>query len=277
MQQPLYGLIGGKLGHSYSKIIHEKIADYTYELLPLPTEAEARTFMERRAFAAINVTIPYKQFVIPYCDVVDPKAQAIGAVNTIVNRDGKLYGYNTDYAGFAYLAGAHGVDFAGKTVLVLAPGGSLAAEAGRAAVAAAQADVTVSANFVPDFVTPDYAFFTNAKRFDVDAAYPCPLILTSNLRADKDAAVVNYDRLSATDAQGGNSVLMLLRLLRQCGAARVLLAGADGYRPGTAAYADEGLHTHTGRGAAYNAQMAGAIRAAGLPVEFITPSEYERA
>ena len=167
--------------------------------------------------------------------------------------------------------------FAGKTVLVLAPGGSLAAEAGRAAVAAAQADVIVSANFVPDFVTPDYAFFTNAKRFDVDAAYPCPLILTSNLRADKDAAVVNYDRLSATDAQGGNSVLMLLRLLRQCGAARVLLAGADGYRPGAAAYADEGLHTHTGRGAAYNAQMAGAIRAAGLPVEFITPSEYERA
>lgn len=106
----------------------------------------------------------------------------------------------------------------------------------------------------------------------MDAAYPCPLILTSNLRADKDAAVVNYDRLSATDAQGGNSVLMLLRLLRQCGAARVLLAGADGYRPGTAAYADEGLHTHTGRGAAYNAQMAGAIRAAGLPVEFITPA-----
>ena len=114
MQQPLYGLIGGKLGHSYSKIIHEKIADYTYELLPLPTEAEARTFMERRAFAAINVTIPYKQLVIPYCDVVDPKAQAIGAVNTIVNRDGKLYGYNTDYAGFAYLAGVHGVDFAGQ-------------------------------------------------------------------------------------------------------------------------------------------------------------------
>ena len=124
MQQPLYGLIGGKLGHSYSKIIHEKIADYTYELMPLPTEAEARTFMERRAFAAINVTIPYKQFVIPYCDVVDPKAQAIGAVNTIVNRDGKLYGYNTDYAGFAYLAGAHGVDFAGKTVLILGTGGT---------------------------------------------------------------------------------------------------------------------------------------------------------
>lgn len=83
MQQPLYGLIGGKLGHSYSKIIHEQIADYTYDLLPLPTEAEARAFMEKRAFAAINVTIPYKQLVIPYCDEVDPKAKASGAVNTI--------------------------------------------------------------------------------------------------------------------------------------------------------------------------------------------------
>lgn len=124
MQQPQYGLIGGKLGHSYSKIIHEQIADYTYELMPLPTEAEARAFMEKHTFAAINVTIPYKQLVIPYCDVVDPKAQAIGAVNTIVNRDGKLYGYNTDYAGFAYLAKAHGVDFAGKTVLILGTGGT---------------------------------------------------------------------------------------------------------------------------------------------------------
>ncbi len=117
MEQTRYGLIGSKLGHSYSKIIHEQIADYTYELMPLPTEDEARAFMERRDFAAINVTIPYKQLVIPYCDVVDPKAAAIGAVNTIVNRDGRLYGYNTDYAGFAYLARAHGVDFAGKTVI----------------------------------------------------------------------------------------------------------------------------------------------------------------
>ena len=124
MEQTRYGLIGSKLGHSYSKIIHEQIADYTYELMPLPTEDEARAFMERRDFAAINVTIPYKQLVIPYCDVVDPKAAAIGAVNTIVNRDGKLYGYNTDYAGFAYLARAHGVDFAGKTVLILGTGGT---------------------------------------------------------------------------------------------------------------------------------------------------------
>ena len=166
--------------------------------------------------------------------------------------------------------------FAGKRVLVLAPGATLAGEEGRAAVRAAGADVSVSANFVPEFLTPSYAFFTNSKRFDAGAACPCPLILTSNLRADAPAAVVNYDRLAGTGAQAGNSVLMLLRLLRLCGAAEVLLAGADGYRPDRPAYADAGLHTHTGRGAAYNAQMAGAIRAAGLPVRFLTPSEYER-
>ncbi|WP_295340500.1 shikimate kinase [uncultured Subdoligranulum sp.] len=124
MEQTLYGLIGAKLGHSYSKIIHEQLAGYQYELIPLPTEAEARAFMEKRAFTAINVTIPYKQLVIPYCDVIDPKAKEIGAVNTIVNRGGKLYGYNTDYTGFAYLARVHDVDFAGKTVLILGTGGT---------------------------------------------------------------------------------------------------------------------------------------------------------
>ena len=124
MAQTLYGLIGAKLGHSYSKIIHEKIADYTYTLLPLPTEAEARAFFAKREFAAVNVTIPYKQLVLPCCDEVDPRAKAIGAVNTVVNRGGRLYGYNTDYAGFGYLAKAHGVDFAGKTVLVLGTGGT---------------------------------------------------------------------------------------------------------------------------------------------------------
>ena len=124
MEQTLYGLIGAKLGHSYSKIIHEQLAGYQYELIPLPTEAEARAFMERRAFTAINVTIPYQQLVIPYCDEIDPKAKAIGAVNTIVNRGGKLYGYNTDYAGFAYLARAHNIDFTGKTVLILGTGGT---------------------------------------------------------------------------------------------------------------------------------------------------------
>ncbi|MFR1215356.1 MAG: shikimate dehydrogenase family protein, partial [Acutalibacteraceae bacterium] len=90
-----YGLIGEKLGHSFSKIIHEKLADYTYELCPLAKD-ELDAFMKAKQFKAINVTIPYKQDVIPYCDVLDDSAKRIGVVNTIVNRGGKLFGYNTD-------------------------------------------------------------------------------------------------------------------------------------------------------------------------------------
>lgn len=119
-----YGLIGAKLGHSYSKPIHEKIGGYRYELHPLPTQEEFHAFMQARDFRAINVTIPYKQAVIPYCDEVEPRAAAIGAVNTVVNRGGRLCGYNTDYAGFAYLAGHHGVRLEGRTVLVLGSGGT---------------------------------------------------------------------------------------------------------------------------------------------------------
>ena len=120
-----YGLIGAKLGHSYSKIIHEMLLpQYPYELHPLPTEAEARQFLEQRPFQAINVTIPYKQLVIPYCEAVDERASAIGAVNTIVNRDGKLYGHNTDFGGFLYMVKAHGVSLRGKTVLILGTGGT---------------------------------------------------------------------------------------------------------------------------------------------------------
>ena len=119
-----YGLIGGKLGHSYSKIIHEMLCGYKYDLCPLPTEEEARAFLTKRQFKAINVTIPYKKLVMEYCTHIDPRAKAIGAVNTVVNKNGLLYGYNTDYLGFAYLCDAHGVDFAGRTVLILGTGGT---------------------------------------------------------------------------------------------------------------------------------------------------------
>ena len=119
-----YGLIGAKLGHSYSKIIHEMLCGYHYDLCPLPTEEEARAFLTRRQFKAINVTIPYKKLVMEYCSYIDPQAKAIGAVNTVVNKNGLLYGYNTDYMGFAHLCDAHGVNFAGRTVLILGTGGT---------------------------------------------------------------------------------------------------------------------------------------------------------
>ena len=118
-----YGLIGEKLGHSFSKIIHEKLADYTYDLIPLSLE-ELDVFMREKEFSAINVTIPYKETVMPYLDEVDPKAAKMGAVNTVVQRNGKLFGYNTDYFGFRYMLEHNHIQIAGKKVLVLGRGGA---------------------------------------------------------------------------------------------------------------------------------------------------------
>lgn len=118
-----YGLIGEKLGHSFSKEIHEQLADYTYDLTPL-TKEEFKPFMEKHDFKAINVTIPYKQDVIPYLDEIDESARNIGAVNTIVNKDGKLIGHNTDFLGFLYMCRKHNVDMEGKKVLVIGNGGA---------------------------------------------------------------------------------------------------------------------------------------------------------
>lgn len=118
-----YGCIGKKLPHSFSKIIHEKIGDYSYELVEL-TEDELPDFMEKRDFKAINVTIPYKEAVIPYLYELSDTAKEIGAVNTIVNRDGKLYGYNTDFYGMTALIKKNNIDFSGKKVAVLGTGGT---------------------------------------------------------------------------------------------------------------------------------------------------------
>ncbi len=136
-----YGLIGEKLGHSYSKIIHEKLADYSYELMPLSRE-EFTAFMEARAFRGINVTIPYKKDVIPYLNELDPAARAIGAVNTIVNRNSRLYGYNTDCPGFLHMMHQTGVSVKGKKALVLGTGGG--AQAILAALAMEGADPILS-------------------------------------------------------------------------------------------------------------------------------------
>ena len=116
-----YGLIGMPLVHSFSKPIHERLGGYTYELCPV-NEDEAAALLKGRSFKGINVTIPYKQFAIPFCDELDPAAKAIGAINTIVNRRGRLIGYNTDFHGFRYLAKSIGVSFANKTVLILGGG-----------------------------------------------------------------------------------------------------------------------------------------------------------
>lgn len=118
-----YGLIGKRLGHSYSKQIHEQIAPYTYELHALE-ESELPAFLRARAFRAVNVTIPYKEAVLPFLDSIDERAKAIGAVNTIVQKDGKLIGCNTDYDGLLALLHKKRISLKGKNVLILGTGGT---------------------------------------------------------------------------------------------------------------------------------------------------------
>ena len=118
-----YGLIGEHLPHSFSKEIHAKIADYIYELHEIDKD-KLDDFMKAKDFIAINVTIPYKKDVIPYLSEIDENAKRIGAVNTIVNRNGKLFGYNTDFFGMSALIHKIGLDFKGKKVAILGTGGT---------------------------------------------------------------------------------------------------------------------------------------------------------
>lgn len=103
-----YGLIGKPLGHSFSREIHALIADYDYRLFEID-EDELPRFFQERDFSGINVTIPYKQAVIPFLDEISDEAKKIGAVNTIVKKGGKLFGFNTDFLACARSSKARGL------------------------------------------------------------------------------------------------------------------------------------------------------------------------
>ncbi len=118
-----YGCIGEKLSHSFSKEIHNSLTDYRYELKELEKD-EVTAFMTEHNFKAINVTIPYKETVLQFLDYISEEAENIGAVNTIVNKNGKLYGYNTDFFGMKSLIEKAGIEIKNKTVAVLGSGGT---------------------------------------------------------------------------------------------------------------------------------------------------------
>lgn len=117
------GLLGRHLAHSYSPQIHSYLGDYPYEIFEREPEA-VEAFIRHGDFTGINVTIPYKKTVIPYLDELSDTAAKMGAVNTIVRRDGKLIGHNTDYFGFASMVEKSGLHISGKKVLVLGSGGA---------------------------------------------------------------------------------------------------------------------------------------------------------
>ena len=119
-----YGLIGETLGHSHSPRVHALLGDAEYALRPL-ARGELDTFLRAGDFLGLNVTIPYKQAVLPYCKALGPTAQAVGSVNTLVRReDGTLFGDNTDVFGFQRMAEEAGIRLDGGKALVLGSGGT---------------------------------------------------------------------------------------------------------------------------------------------------------
>ena len=134
------GLLGRKLGHSYSPAIHAHLGDYEYRLYEKEPE-ELECFLRNGDFTGLNVTMPYKQAVIPYLDELTPIAHEVDAVNTIVRRDGKLIGANTDYWGFHTMVSKSGLDLRGKKCLVLGSGG--ASKVAQAVLRMCMADVVV--------------------------------------------------------------------------------------------------------------------------------------
>ena len=130
MGEKIFGLLGRKLGHSWSVPIHTALGCRGYRLIELEPEA-LPAFLRETDIGGCNVTIPYKRDVMPYCDVIDDAARAIGSVNTLVRRkDGRLYAWNTDAAGFCYMLRRAGIDVSGGKVVILGSGGaSLTAQA----------------------------------------------------------------------------------------------------------------------------------------------------
>lgn len=118
-----YGLIGKKLTHSFSAAIHTKLNKADFKLVEV-AEDELDSFMTERQFKAINVTMPYKEMVIKHLRYVDEGARQIGAVNTVVNRGGDLYGYNTDFSGMIKMLDKFGISLEGRKVAILGTGGT---------------------------------------------------------------------------------------------------------------------------------------------------------
>ena len=181
-----YGCIGKKLSHSFSKIIHNELADYEYELREL-SESQLDEFFEKSDFKAINVTIPYKLDVIKYLDFIDDTARDIGAVNTIVNKNGKLYGYNTDFLGLKALIEFAKISLLNKKVLILGTGGTSLTAMAVAKAMGANEVIRVSRSSSQDTITYECAEKCHTDADIIINTTPCgmfPNIGTSAINLD---------------------------------------------------------------------------------------------
>lgn len=217
MPEKIYGLLGRKLGHSWSVPIHTALGCGDYRLYEREPE-ELEAFLRNADIGGLNVTIPYKRAVMPCCDVIDPVAQAIGSVNTLTRRpDGKLYAFNTDAAGFRYMAERAGISFAGKKAVILGTGGaSLTAQAvarsmGAGAVAvisrsgpdhygnlSRHADAEIVVNTTPVGMFPD----TGASPVDLTVFPKCAGVLDVIYNPRRTALLLQAEKLGIPCSDG---------------------------------------------------------------------------
>ena len=138
-----YGLIGERLGHSYSPQIHRAFGDYDYQLYPMPLP-DVEALLKSKQFRGLNVTIPYKQAVLPFCDALSPAVQEIGSANTLVVRDGRIFADNTDLPGMLFMLDKAGINLTGKKAVILGSGGTSLTAQGACRVRQARETVVVS-------------------------------------------------------------------------------------------------------------------------------------
>ena len=187
-----YGLIGERLPHSFSKEIHGRCADYDYRLTELAPD-EIDGFLKAKDFKAINVTIPYKQTVIPYLDEIDVAAKEIGAVNTVVHKNGKLYGYNTDFYGMVFLIRRIGISLSGKKVLILGTGGTCRTARAVAKDAKAAQIITVGRSAGAD-VSYEEAYASHADAEVVINTTPCGMYPYADGTAERAGTPLDLSR-----------------------------------------------------------------------------------
>lgn len=230
-----YGLIGEKLGHSYSQMIHARLADYRYELKEVAPE-RLDAFIEARNFRGLNVAIPYKQAVMKHCAELSPEAMEVGSVNTLIVRpDGSLYGHNTDIDGFIYMLRRGEIDPAGAKAVILGSGGtSLTARAALTRLGAREI-VTVSRKGPVDYAAlyaehADAEILVNATpvgMYPKNGASPVELDRLPKVRGVADV-IYNPEKTAlilAAQAKGIPAVSGLSMLVAQAREAAELFAG----------------------------------------------------
>ena len=230
-----YGLIGEKLGHSYSQMIHARLADYRYELKEVAPE-RLDAFIEARNFRGLNVTIPYKQAVMKHCAELSPEAMEVGSVNTLIVRpDGSLFGHNTDIDGFIYMLRRGEIDPAGAKAVILGSGGtSLTARAALTRLGAREI-VTVSRKGPVDYAAlyaehADAEILVNATpvgMYPKNGASPVELDRLPKVRGVADV-IYNPEKTAlilAAQAKGIPAVSGLSMLVAQAREAAELFVG----------------------------------------------------